>query len=101
LAGNLPRSDRSHGNAIWAKQAKAREGGMKKKISDEWGLMIKSGYDWPKSKRISVYLFKNQIEMLEEIARDKKISKRHVFFEAVQLYIGTYLRNKEERERRP
>jgi len=64
---------------------------MKKKISD----------DWPKSKRISVYLFKNQIEMLEEIARERGIRKRHVFFEAVQAYIGTYLRNKEDQKRRP
>jgi len=57
--------------------------------------------NWPKPKRISVYLFENQIKMLEEIAQDKKISKRHIFFEAIGSYIGTYLRQKEESEKRP
>jgi hypothetical protein len=67
------------------------------------GLLVPflSGYRWSKPKRISVYIFENQLKMLEEIARDKGVSKRHVFFEAIQFYIGTYLRQKEDGEKRP
>lgn len=74
---------------------------MKKKTIDKWEAMTESRYSWPRPKRISIYLFDNQIKMLEEIRRDKGMRKRHVFFEAIQAYIGTYLRQKEERERRP
>jgi len=74
---------------------------MKKKVLEDWRVTTQSGYGWPHPKRISIYLFDAQIKMLEEIAKDKGIRKRHVFFEAIQFYIGTYLRQKKEREERP
>jgi hypothetical protein len=64
---------------------------MKKKLIDDWQRPKKKGDTWPRPKRISIYLFENQIKMLEEIAREKGMSKRHVFFEAIQTYIGFYL----------
>jgi len=74
---------------------------MKKNKEAGWEEILLSDYRWPKPKRISIYIFESQIKMLEEIARDKEISKRHVFFEAIQFYIGTYRRQKEESEKRP
>lgn len=83
---------------VWA----AGKGGqVKKKTIDKWEAGLLSGYVWPKPKRISIYLFENQIKMLEEIAADGGVRKRHIVFECVQAYISQYLRNKEERERRP
>lgn len=74
---------------------------MKKNKEAKLEEMLQSDYHWPKPKRISIYIFENQLKMLQQIAQDKEVSKRHVFFEAIQFYIGTYLRNKEKRERRP
>jgi len=64
---------------------------MKKKSIEKWEAEDKGGQGWPKPRRISVYLFENQIKMLEQIAREKGMSKRAVFFEAIQTYIGFYL----------
>ncbi|MCJ7565124.1 MAG: hypothetical protein MUP52_11110 [Candidatus Aminicenantes bacterium] len=74
---------------------------MKKNKEAKCEERLQSDYRWPKPKRINIYIFENQLKMLQEIAQDKEVSKRHVFFEAIQTYIGTYLRNKEECEKRP
>jgi hypothetical protein len=74
---------------------------MKKKTIEKWEAGLESGYLWPKPKRISVYLFENQIKMLEEIAKDKGWRKRHIMFECVQSYIAEFLRNREDRKGRP
>jgi hypothetical protein len=66
-------------------------GEVRKKTINKWEAELRGGRDWPKPKRISVYLFENQIKMLEQIARERGMTKRHVFFDAIQMYIGTYL----------
>ena len=67
----------------------------------EWERTTESGYEWPRPKRISVYIFNNQLKMLKQIAEEKEMRLRHVFFEAFQWYIATHLQNKEEERRRP
>jgi len=64
---------------------------MKKKIADQWEDVHESGYNWPRPKRISIYLYPAQIKMIEEISRVWKKKKRDVFFEAIQQYIGFYI----------
>jgi hypothetical protein len=64
----------------------------------EWEETIESGYEWPRPKRISVYIFDAQLRMLRQIAKEKGLRLRHVFFEAFQFYIGVYLQNKREAE---
>jgi len=81
--------------------AAGKWGEMKKKSIEKWEAGLESGYVWPKPRRISIYLFENQIKMLEEIAKDEGVRKRTVMFECAQAYIAQYLRNKEERKRRP
>jgi hypothetical protein len=73
----------------------------RKKTEQNWEKSIESGYEWPRPKRISVYIFDAQLKMLKQIAKEKETRMRHVFFEAFQWYITTYLQNKEERENRP
>ena len=69
---------------------------MKKKTIEKWEAGLESGYDWPKPKRISVYIFDNQLRMLEEIGKEKGMRLRHIFFECFQWYIATELQNKEQ-----
>lgn len=49
-----------------------------------------STYDWEKAKRISIYIYPAQLKLIEEICRKRKKSKRQVFLEAIQAYIGAY-----------
>jgi len=53
-----------------------------------------SDHDWGKPKRISVYIYPAQLQMIEMICEKRKKTKRWVFFEAVQSYIGAFLQGK-------
>jgi hypothetical protein len=63
---------------------------ISKKVRKEWEELFQSGYEWPKPKRISIYIYPAQMRMIEEIARVWKKKKRDVFLEAIQTYIGFY-----------
>lgn len=51
-------------------------------------------HDWGKPKRISVYIYPAQLQMIERICEKRKKTKRWVFFEAIQSYIGAYIQGK-------
>ena len=53
-----------------------------------------SQQDLGKPKRISVYIYPAQLRMIETICKKRGKTKRWVFFEAVQSYIGAYLKGK-------
>jgi len=53
-----------------------------------------SGYESDRAKRISIYIYPSQLRMIEEICKKRKKTKRWVFFEAVQTYIGAYREGK-------
>lgn len=63
-----------------------RDNSMKEKYQSE----CKS--DRP--KRISIYIYPAQLKLIEEICKKRKKTKRLVFFEAIQSYIGAYLKGK-------
>ena len=55
----------------------------------EQGLMrIQSAISDP--LRISVYIYRNQLQILDEICRKRRKPRRMVFLEAFQSYIGSY-----------
>jgi len=47
--------------------------------------------------RVKVYIFPNQLEMLEKIAAERGVTKRHIFFECFGFYIGNYLQEEADR----
>jgi len=50
-----------------------------------------SVYESDKTKRISIYIYPAQLNIIEEICKKRKKTKRWVFLEAIQTYIGHYL----------
>jgi len=44
--------------------------------------------------RISIYVYPTQLEMIDEIALKRSKSRRRIFLEAVQTYIGSYIQGK-------
>ncbi len=52
------------------------------------------GYESDRAKRISIYIYPAQLKIIEEICKKRKKTKRWVFFEAVQGYIGAYREGK-------
>jgi hypothetical protein len=57
--------------------------------------MSESGYVWPKPRRITVYIFDAQLNILKKIARESGLRLRHVMFQAFQSYIGAHSQEKE------
>ena len=55
-------------------------------------------YSWPRPRRMSIYIFDAQLKILRQIAEEKGVRLRHVFFECFQFYIGTYLQQKREQD---
>jgi len=53
-----------------------------------------SEYKSDRPKRISIYIYPAQLKLIEEICKKRKKTKRLVFFEAIQSYIGAYLKGK-------
>jgi len=51
-------------------------------------------HNWGKPKRISVYIYPAQLNMIETICEKRRKTKRWIFFEAVQSYIGAFLQGK-------
>jgi len=60
----------------------------------EYEDMDQSSHDWGKAKRISVYIYPAQLQMIERICEKRKKTKRWVLFEAIQSYIGAFLQGK-------
>jgi hypothetical protein len=44
--------------------------------------------------RISVYIYPAQLRIIEEICKKREKTKRWVFFEAIQSYIGAYIKGR-------
>ena len=51
-------------------------------------------YESDRAKRISIYIYPAQMKIIEEICKKRRKTKRWVFFEAVQTYIGAYREGK-------
>lgn len=51
-------------------------------------------YDQDRPKRISIYIYPTQMNMIDEICETRRKTKRWVFFEAIQSYIGAYTQGK-------
>ncbi|MBN1270901.1 MAG: hypothetical protein JXB26_01405 [Candidatus Aminicenantes bacterium] len=49
-------------------------------------------YDFGKPKRISIYIYPAQLQIIESICKKRNKTKRMIFFEAIQNYIGTYFK---------
>jgi hypothetical protein len=47
-----------------------------------------------KPKRISIYIYDSQLKKIDEICKKRKKTKRIIFFEAIQNYIGLYKEKK-------
>ncbi|NQT80264.1 MAG: hypothetical protein HQ555_07745 [Candidatus Aminicenantes bacterium] len=50
-----------------------------------------SNLDSDQPRRISIYMYPAQLNMIEEIIEKRQKTKRWVFMEAIQTYIGHYL----------
>ena len=68
----------------------------KSEAEHEFERSCESGYEWPRARRISIYIYPAQMKMIDEISRVWKKKRRDVFFEAIQQYIGFYWRWKNE-----
>lgn len=53
-----------------------------------------SGYESNRARRISIYIYPAQLKIIEEICKKRMKTKRLVFFEAIQGYIGAYREGK-------
>ncbi|KPK77298.1 MAG: hypothetical protein AMJ89_02655 [candidate division Zixibacteria bacterium SM23_73] len=53
-----------------------------------------SGHYLDGPKRISIYIYPAQMQMIERICETRRKTKRWVFFEAIQSYIGAYTQGK-------
>lgn len=50
--------------------------------------------DFCEVKRIPIYIYKAQLKKVDEICRQRKKSRRIIFFEAFQTYISLYNQGK-------
>ena len=64
------------------------------KRDENMSMKYPSGHNSNRPKRISIYIYPTQLNMIEEIARKRKKTKRWIFMEAIQSYIGAYLEGK-------
>ena len=78
------------------KKMKIERVAKKMDVSIEIELSKKTeyGYKGERAKRISIYLYPAQLEMIEKICKKRGKTKRWIFMEAIQIYIGMFLKDK-------
>jgi len=92
------RAQELKGMGLTAKQMKKEMMLMSRELSIKVGYLTTPppqdvAYSADKAKRISIYIYPAQLKMIEKISKKRKKTKRQIFLEAIQSYIGAFLKD--------